>query len=191
MQDYDFNSALKRRLAAIQGISDSASYVQSLKNQLNQANNSVPAIYGQSYVGGGQSNVAGDSTFERFINAISAQESGGNYGARNRTSGAMGKYQIMPSNIAGTGRGWDYEILGRDISTQQFMSDPNLQEQIARGKLKQYYDQMGPGGAAIAWYAGPSAGLKYARSGYASKTNQGAYPSINSYMQSILRRFGL
>ena len=35
---------------------------------------------------------------QRFMNAIGQVESGGNYYARNRHSGAYGKYQIMPSN---------------------------------------------------------------------------------------------
>jgi hypothetical protein len=37
--------------------------------------------------------------FGAFVNAIAGKESGGSYSARNPHSGAMGKYQIMPSNI--------------------------------------------------------------------------------------------
>lgn len=135
----------------------------------------------------GASGRSSNSAFDSFVNRISQQESGGNYGAVNRRSGAMGRYQIMPSNIRGTGRGWDYEVLGRDITTQQFMNSPQLQDQIARAKLQQYYDKYGPAGASIAWYAGPGAANRYAQSGYISKASQNGYPSVQSYVNSATR----
>ena len=132
-------------------------------------------------------NIPGASgTFGKFLSAISGQESGGNYGSRNSSSGAMGKYQIMPGNLAGSGRGWDYEALGRDISSAQFMASPQLQEAIARYKLQQYYNKYGARGAAIAWYAGPGAVGRVN-----GNKSQGAYPTINQYANSILRRMGL
>jgi hypothetical protein len=131
----------------------------------------------------------GNTSFDRFMAAISGQESGGKYGSRNKSSGAMGKYQIMPGNISGSHKGWDYEALGRDVSSSEFMNNPQIQEQIARHKMQQYYNKWGPRGAAIAWYAGPGA-----VSGMSSKSlnaPQGSYPSINGYAQAILRRLGL
>lgn len=129
----------------------------------------------------------GSSSFNKFMNQIASKESGGNYGAVNRQSGAMGKYQIMPSNIQGSGRGWDYEALGRDVSVSQFMKSPQIQEQIARYKLQQYYSKYGPAGASIAWYAGPAAASKYVNSGYVSSRGEsGGYPSVSSYMNSIM-----
>ena len=133
----------------------------------------------------------GGGSFGKFMAAISGQESGGNYRARNPTSGAMGKYQIMPGNLGGSRSGWDYEALGRDISVNQFMSSPQLQEQIAQYKLRQYYNKYGPAGAAIAWYAGPGAAQKFIASGRTSRNPEGNYPSVDSYMNSILRRMGL
>lgn len=123
-----------------------------------------------------------------FINAITGQESGGNYSAVNRHSGAMGKYQIMPGNIRGAGRGWDYEALGRDISTAQFMKSPQLQDAIAQYKLKQYYQKWGPAGAAVAWYAGPGTVSNYLKNPSRYTNPQGAYPSIAAYVNAILRR---
>jgi hypothetical protein len=135
----------------------------------------------------GNVNIPGASgAFGKFIAAISGQESGGNYSARNRSSGAMGKYQIMPANIRGSGKGWDFEALGRDISEAQFMASPQLQEAIARYKLQQYFNKYGPRGAAIAWYAGPGAVNRVNLN-----KSQGAYPTINQYANSILRRMGL
>lgn len=131
------------------------------------------------------------SGFDQFKNAIGMKESSNNYSAVNKQSGAMGKYQIMPSNIKGTGTGWDYEALGYDVSTTQFMQSPQIQEQIATYKLQEYYNKYGPAGAAIAWYAGPSTANKYVSSGQVSKTSQtGGYPSIFEYMQAILAQIG-
>lgn len=145
---------------------------------------------GQGYYNGIAGNITqgkSSSGFEKFVNSISGQESGGNYGAINRHSGAMGKYQIMPSNIRGAG-GWDKEALGYNISTQAFMNSPEIQEKIARYKLQQYYNKYGPAGAAIAWYAGPGAANKYVNTGSVSSFAQGIYPSIQAYMNSVVGR---
>jgi len=144
----------------------------------------------QAWTPPGGSNVKGgptpSGTFGKFIAAITGQESGGNYSARNRSSGAMGRYQIMPGNLGGKHSGWDYEALGYDVSPGQFMASPQIQDAIAQYKLRQYYNQYGPWGAAVAWYAGPGAVSR------ANKNkSQGAYPTINQYANSILRRMGL
>ena len=131
---------------------------------------------------------AGQGGFGAFKNSIGAHESSNNYNARNKDSGAMGKYQIMPSNIIGAGRGWDYEALGYDISPTQFMQSPEIQEKIASYKLQQYYNKYGAAGAAIAWYAGPGMANKYVNSGQLTNgnTGQAGYPSIYAYMKAIL-----
>jgi hypothetical protein len=132
----------------------------------------------------------GSKGFESFLHAIQAKESGGKYSARNRDSGAMGKYQIMPGNITGSG-GWDKEALGRNVSVSQFMGSPQIQDAIARYKLKQYYDKYGAAGAAVAWYAGPGNAAKYVASGGKGyNRRQGNYPSVSSYARDILRRMG-
>lgn len=111
------------------------------------------------------------SHFQNFLGAIAQQESGGNYGAVNPSSGALGKYQIMPFNVGP----WSQQVLGRRISPNQFLRNPRLQETIARSKLSQYYRRYGPRGAAEAWYGGPgSIGKSYVR----------------GYSNSILRRMG-
>lgn len=176
------------RRRAMQQAQEAASFARAAQEG---ASRTAGTFAGAQSAGGYQPPVAGGN-FGKFMSAISAQESGSNYGARNPMSGAMGKYQIMPANIAGSGRGWDYEVLGRDISGAQFMASPELQEKIASAKLKQYYDSYGPAGAAIAWYAGPGAAAKYVRSGRASTRGEaGGHPSISGYMASILRKMGL
>lgn len=137
--------------------------------------------YTNSYGPGGTP--VANGRFGNFLRAIAGKESGGSYSAVNPDSGAMGKYQIIPSNIAGPG-GWDMEILGRNISTQAFLNNPRLQEKIARGKLRQYYNRYGVRGAASAWYSGDP-------NKWRNSSPQGGYPSINAYVMDILRRMGL
>lgn len=133
-----------------------------------------------SYTPGG--GAMGD--FDRLVGAIAEQESGGNYSARNGSSGALGKYQIMPGNIPS----WSKEALGYSVSTEEFLRNPELQDNIARFKLNQYYQKYGASGAALAWYAGEGA-MSYS-SGTLDK-QQGKYPSMNDYVRSILRKAGL
>lgn len=199
LPEFDFDSQIRERMPLIQSLGESQNqYVQQAAQRrlaLQRAQQEA-AMAGAAQQGANDSQVqlAGASGasqgFGRFMQAIGKQESGGNYGALNRDSGAMGKYQIMPANILGTGRGWDYEALGRDINTAEFLNSPQIQEKIAQYKLQQYYKKYGPAGAAIAWYAGPGAAQKYASSGYASTGGQGNYPSISGYMKQILQKMG-
>lgn len=128
----------------------------------------------------------GNRNLEAFLNAISEQESGGsnNYqavGVPTRYGTAYGKYQVLDSNIKGPG-GWDKEYLGKDINVDEFLHTPQEQEQIARGKLTDYFNQYGPGGAAKAWYGGPGV------ANLSSNKPQYGGPSINQYSLDILRK---
>ena len=138
--------------------------------------------------GSGVSTPSGN--FGSFVRAIAAKESGGNYSAVNRHSGALGKYQIMPANIPQ----WSRQALGRTISPSQFLASPKYQEQIAQYHLRRYYDQYGPAGASVAWYAGPAAANRFVASGYASRGMEAnGYPSVYSYVNNIMaemRRYG-
>lgn len=179
-QRYDYHSALMRRLGMINDLGANATMLQSRPQPMFGGLENMPAL--------GQAAGRGGGGFDAFMGAISAQESGGNYGARNRDSGAMGKYQIMPANLGGRRSGWDYEALGRDITPAQFMSSPQLQEAIARYKLQRYFQQYGPAGAAVAWYAGPGVAAKYLRNPGKYTAKQGNYPSIAQYVAQILGR---
>lgn len=102
--------------------------------------------------GGG---AAGDMT--AYQNAIASIESAGSgdYGAvgpRHKTMGrALGRYQIMESNIGP----WSKEALGREVTADEFMADPSIQDAIFNKKFASYVDKYGPEGAAQAWFAGP------------------------------------
>jgi len=189
---FNYHQALMNRLGLItdwadQGLANTKQYY---------ANRPTPnPVYGNtsnSSSGGTHytppSGQAGN-TFDNFMRAIAQRESGGNYRAVNRDSGALGKYQIMPGNIAS----WSKAALGHSISTSQFLHTPSLQEQIAQYQLHNYYNKWGPGGAAVAWYAGPGTASKWyknSNSGYYN-TPQGKYSSINAYALGILRAMGI
>lgn len=181
---YDYHAALMKRLGLIQDLGDSATQLAQAQQASRPQYDPTAGMPSPNYGVQGQAK----GGFAGFLNAISGQESGGNYKAQNSSSGAMGKYQIMPSNIAGTGRGWDYEALGRDVSVGEFLGSPQIQEAIAQYKLKSYYDKYGPAGAAVAWYAGPGAVSGYQKNPSAYTNPQGAYPSIAAYVQQVLGR---
>lgn len=127
---------------------------------------------------------------DRFVQSIIEQESNRNYGAVNKRTGALGGYQVMPQNLDGSwgGRkpranfGWDYEALGRDVSPQEFLSNPAIQDQIAQYQLKRAYAKHGAEGAARWWYSNsPNP------SGNRPAPNE---PSPNEYAQKVASRLG-
>lgn len=183
----DYIDTLKRRLGIIkqQGINATAyAQGQAANDQLaNQA--ALQEGYNSQLQGDSWGSPTGGKDFGSFMNAIKAQESGGNYRARN-PSGASGAYQIMKNNI----QPWAREAGLGNVSYQQFMSSPQIQDSVAKYKLQQYYNMYGAAGAAIAWYAGPGAAQRYMQTRRISTKGQGAYPSQYGYVQDILRRMG-
>ena len=120
-------------------------------------------------------------SFAQFMAGISAQESGGNYAAVNKGSGVLGKYQVMPSNVAG----WSRQVLGYSITPSQFLHSPQLQEKIVSGILHGYFNKWGPRGAAAAWYAGPSS-----HDLDQSTHPQPGGPSIKEYVDQVIGHAG-
>lgn len=140
----------------------------------------LPPVSGATpQVTAGITPVGGD--IGRLMRAIRGQESGGNYGATN-PSGASGAYQILRSNFEGSG-GWDREALGRDISYSEFMSNPQIQDSIARYKLGQYLKSRGMAGAAATWYGGD-----WGYNHMYDKRPQAGYPSMYDYVMSVINR---
>lgn len=93
----------------------------------------------------------------KYRDAIASIESrgSGNYSAVGPTNPkmgrALGRYQIMEANIGP----WSQAALGRQITPEQFMASPALQDAIFDHKFGGYVDKYGPEGAAQAWFAGP------------------------------------
>lgn len=150
-----------------------------MNSALNQAQNNTNQILADQ-----QASVAGGNPRLRAIlRALGAQESGNNYGSVNQDSGALGRWQVMPSNIQGPG-GWDMEALGRNISTDQFLNSKRLQNKIIRNKFGGYLDDYGLAGALSTWYSGSP-------DKWNNKDSQGNYPSVYQYVKDVLDRLGI
>jgi len=85
-----------------------------------------------------------------FIEAIGYQESGGHYGVVNSSSGALGKYQVMPANL----NPWLRECHLGTSTAYHYLHTPALQDELAKCKLGGDYDTYGVRGAASVWYSG-------------------------------------
>lgn len=123
---------------------------------------------------------------EAFFRAIAGQESGGNYDSTNSSSGAFGKYQIMPDNWPS----WAEEAgLSRDAE-----QTPENQEIVAKYKLGQLYDTYGAAGAMVAWYAGDENAKAYVRGDSTDIWGRGWYqpqsngPAIGTYADEVTAR---
>lgn len=130
-------------------------------------------------------------TFEQFIRSLGIQESGGDYKITNPRTGAMGKYQVMPQNLDSSwdgtpnkNAGWDYEALGRDVTRQEFLNNPQIQERIALHQLKKQFTTHGPEKAALWWYSGSTNPKNM------DKSPAPGEPTPRQYAASVLKRAG-
>ena len=81
---------------------------------------------------------------ERFLYALGQVESGGNYTSRNETSGAYGKYQIMPASWAA----WAKVYLGSSTAPQT----PANQEIVAHRKVTSLYNWLDAWSTVAHWW---------------------------------------
>lgn len=63
---------------------------------------------------------------------------------------AYGRYQVMGGNIPE----WTEQYYGQRLTPQQFLSNPQAQDAVYRGKFGEYLGKYGPEGAHRAWFAG-------------------------------------
>ncbi|HEY6058116.1 MAG TPA: hypothetical protein VIV06_08790 [Candidatus Limnocylindrales bacterium] len=88
---------------------------------------------------------AGEPTgLDRFLWALGLVESGGRYDAENSTSGAFGKYQILPSNWPA----W----AGRYLGDRGAPPTPRNQERVARGRILDLYESLLDWPAVAHWW---------------------------------------
>ena len=121
-----------------------------------------------------------DVGLAQFMNAISGQESGGQYDATNGDSGAYGRFQIMPDNWPS----WSAEagIPGEPPT-------PENQDYVAAFKMQQYFNSTGSwADVASIWYSGQTVEQNKQRGTYYNKQYSGdnEYPSIEEYVNSIM-----
>ena len=133
---------------------------------------------------GGQG-TPGTSSKESVFAAIEGQESGGDSTAVS-PAGAVGIYQIMPDNWPSWSKEAGYE--GVDSN------DEAAQRAVGKYKLGQYYDQYGPAGAMVAWYAGEENAKRYVKGettdiwGRPWDAPQSNGPSIQGYVDSVMSK---
>lgn len=84
------------------------------------------------------------SGIDTFLRALGQVESGGRYTARNASSGAYGKYQILPSSW----RAWTRHYL-HDATA---WPTPHNQEAIARARVTDLYRSFGRWNAVAHWW---------------------------------------
>lgn len=149
----------------------------------------------------------GKNLFSQMLGSISQQESTNNYNAIGvpTTSGnrAYGKYQVMDYNIPI----WSKEYVGREVSPLEYLRSPEIQEKVAQGQLRKYYDTAVDKGlnpkdavlyASTSWYAGQGTADKRiegntfrydpSKDTRLQFTQQGTAPSISQYGEDILSR---
>jgi hypothetical protein len=92
---------------------------------------------------------------QEFVNSLVGMESGGNFGAvgpDTRHGNALGFGQVMPANVTA----WSKEILGREVTPEEFLQNEELQKQIVYAKLDEYWRQTGGSARDVAslWHSG-------------------------------------
>lgn len=100
----------------------------------------------------------------RFMAAIATVETHGDYYARNSSSGAYGKYQIMPASW----RAWADRYLGSAYATPT----PANQEIVATAKFRALYDWLGSWRRVAYWWltgSSRTSGWSYAATRYVSR----------------------
>lgn len=155
-------------------------YEAQIRERIARENSTAPKAYQAPSAA-----TSGNATIDQFMAAIKSQESGGSYGIVNRDSGALGAYQIMPFNLPGWSRAAG---LNYTPTRSQFLNDPDMQELIARTQIQNYYNRYGDWGqVAATWYGGEGGRKRYITGGGTGQ-EAGGYPSIQSYVQQVLKR---
>lgn len=92
---------------------------------------------------------------------------------------AYGRYQVMGQYIPV----WTKQILGKEMTPQQFLNDPEAQDQVVRARLQSSFDKYGTWeDAASVWFSGRP--LK--KAGNASD----GYLTVPEYVDKFTNNFG-
>jgi tape measure domain-containing protein len=159
--------------------------------KLQQANQNLGSNFGLP-----DFSLSGATSVDALRRAIIGQESGGNFRAVNKDSGALGYGQVMPENLDGTWGDWAKEAIGKSLTPTQFLDSPQLQLKILNNKLNQYFEQElknSKGNVELAirrvaskWYSGQA---KLFDNPTPETYNGQSYPSIREYTLSILGKY--
>jgi hypothetical protein len=152
---------------------------------------------------GGQINALEGSALQDILGqAIAEQESGVDYTKVNPTSGALGKYQVMPNNFLNqVPDNWGKQSIGRsDITEKEFLANPAIQDKMFKTMYFKAYNVAKNQGASI------EDSIRYASASWYNNNNtdrlkdgkfvklegddkpQSGGPSITAYADSIINR---
>src|SRR5215207_371185 len=123
----------------------------------------------------------GPGAIGQWAGSIQGNESGGNYAAVGPThpklGRALGAYQVMEANVAP----WTKEALGREVTPDEFLANPKIQDTVFRHKFGQYVQKYGnPQDAASAWFTGKK---------YADAAAAGAKDVLGTRVQDYVSKF--
>lgn len=100
-----------------------------------------------------------DGDWAAVSKAIKDVESGGDYSARGpvvakgayKGQRAMGAYQVMPGNLPS----WSKAAVGREVTEEEFMNSPDIQDAIFLDQMKKAKDKHGTIEDAVSvWFSG-------------------------------------
>lgn len=145
------NSAYESILGRIMGGSPSAATSVA---SAGGSGGSIPMPGAASEIAATSPNGGGMQNYRDAIASIESKGSG-DYSAVGPThpkmGRALGRYQIMEANIGP----WSQAALGRAVTPEEFMANPQLQDAVFDHQFSQYVQKYGPEGAAQAWLGGP------------------------------------
>ena len=169
-----------------------------VKNTLRQFPELKPLFLNhQSYnrINRGMEQISG--SVPNFMKAIGFQESSGNYKADNpdaygKDNPALGKYQILWSNVKAWARQYGMPHPG---TKEDFKNNPQYQETLARKAFEGYFKTAASKTdnrddmirmVAAAWYGGAGAMDEYDNPNYSGGPG---YPNMQEYTMSVLRKY--
>ena len=93
---------------------------------------------------------------------------------------ALGKYQVMPSNVAS----WTKKHFGKKLTPEEFLASPDAQEAVVQGELMSNFQKYGTIEDAISiWFTGKP--LKKASAAGASDQNIGVEKYLSKWTSSF------
>jgi len=122
--------------------------------------------------------MSGNEAMSAIQDAFAAVESDGSggYAAVGPETGkgrAYGRYQVMDFNIGP----WTREVLGQELTPEQFLTNPQAQDAVFSAKIGGYMDEYGSlEDAASMWFSGRP---------YAGNTRSDGYLSVPQYVSKV------
>jgi hypothetical protein len=121
-----------------------------------------------------------NSNIDQVKQKIASQESGGDYSAVNKDSGALGKYQMMPSNLSLVG------LTDSPEDQKKYLASPELQDKAYDVLMSQLVTQYnGDARKVVAAYYGGDGAAQAVDTSAGDKSQKNG-PSINDYVAGIL-----